>query len=783
MAFRPRPEHPSRSRLARRCGRSARRGFAPTCEPMEARTLLAALWVTDPGDNGGVNPAPFAGTGTLRQAIVDADATSGASTIDFNLGGGGHQVITLASAPPPITNTVTIDGTSQPGYAGKPLVEINGNGLDINILTLQAPNCVVKGLVVNHLGSNANDTAIQVSAKGAVIQGNFVGTDSTGTVASPAGIGIGLQATGCLVGGTTAGAGNVISRNDIGIRDTAGGNTIQGNFVGTDVTGTIALGNAGGIVCLDDTIGGIAPAARNIISGNRDVGVNDASNVAAMGGGSLIEGNYVGTDVTGNAPLGNGRPGSPAYAGLDLASGEGQTVVGNVISANSMGVFAGAYVTIQGNLVGTNASGTAALGNVYGITTDWGVPLHTLIGGTAPGQGNLVSGNTQTGIEIGNPAPTDVVVQGNKVGTDIRGTAAVPNAVGIDTFGSQTIGGTVPGAGNLISGNTQIGLNTHGGLVEGNLIGTDVSGTRALGNLQCGVQAYWAVTIGGTTSSARNVIAGNGTDVRTSYGGAVVEGNYIGVDVTGEVVLTRGDGIEPYGATVGGTAPGAGNVIAAGAPAVDFPQGSLFEGNKIGTNKEGTTHLGGRSFFIRDDTGNTVGGTTAGAGNLISGEAVLIGPSVTGNVFQGNTIDGDIAFNDGPHDNLIGGTTPGAGNVFLSDGVRLVDDSTSPSSVHNAILGNTFTGPTAKPISLVEYAGVYPTDVGAVNHPAGTVTGPNNAQNYPLISAAYAGPAATVIGTLNGVPNASYRVEFYASPAGNPPGQGPGVRFLGSAQV
>src|SRR5690349_10899555 len=99
MAFRPRPEIASRSRHLRRQGRPARRAFGPAVEPMEARALLSTLWVTDPGDSG---------PGTLRAAILAVDADSTPDTIDFNLGGGGHQVITLASALPPITNSVTI---------------------------------------------------------------------------------------------------------------------------------------------------------------------------------------------------------------------------------------------------------------------------------------------------------------------------------------------------------------------------------------------------------------------------------------------------------------------------------------------------------------------------------------------------------------------------------------------------------------------------------------------------------------------------------------------------
>ena len=185
----------------RRLSRPRRRRRAVlTVETIEARTLLSTIVVTSTDDDG---------PNTLRQAILAANADSSPDVIDFNLGGGGHQVITLSGALPEITNTVTIDGTSQPGYSGTPLVEINGAGLDINILTLRAANCAVEGLVLNNLGSTPA-TAIRDLGGGARIQGTYIGTDWTGTVAVPVGVGIESSQLE-LIGGTGPGEKNVIS--------------------------------------------------------------------------------------------------------------------------------------------------------------------------------------------------------------------------------------------------------------------------------------------------------------------------------------------------------------------------------------------------------------------------------------------------------------------------------------------------------------------------------------------------------------------------------------------
>ena len=237
------------------------------------------------------------------------------------------------------------------------------------------------------------------------------------------------------------------------------------------------------------------------------------------GDGNVIEGNYLGSNTAGSAALGN------ILDGISVQS-SGNTIGGtspgkrNVISGNGNdGIYVlGADLTgniIQGNYIGTDASGAAALGNVfYGIQI-FGADM-SLIGGTTPGARNVISGSGQAGIkfEIGN---TGNIVQGNYIGTNASGTAALGNIIGIILpQASNVIGGTASGAGNLISGNVLIGVILSGIFggnipVQGNYIGTQADGTSPLGNGSHGVRlSSWNNTIGGPAAGAANTIAFNG---------------------------------------------------------------------------------------------------------------------------------------------------------------------------------------------------------------------------------------------------------------------------------
>ena len=476
-------------------------------------------------------------------------------------------------------------------------------------------------------------------SSGNLVEGNYIGTDVTG--AAPLGnrgdgVYVNSGARGNTIGGTTAGAANVLSANGsdgVEISNSASTNVVEGNYIGTDYTGTAALGNNGDGVGSDsgatsNTIGGTTAAARNVISGNTGNGINLSS------GSILVEGDYIGTNAAGTAALGNGADGVFTSAANNTIGGTAAGA-GNVISGNYYGIYGGPGDLVQDNYIGTNAAGTAALGNVYGIF----LGANNTIGGTAASAGNVISGNLNTGLYVigaGN------VIQGNYIGTNAAGTAALGNLnMGVAIYAaSNLIGGTTAGAGNVISGNSQGGIELFGApstanLIEGNYIGTNAAGTAALGNGVMGVQIDGGAnnnTVGGLTAAAHNIISGNasgiGDDIdESALPGAgtannLVEGNYIGTDVTGAVALGNSTGISIDGSsnnTIGGTTAGARNVISGNTGDGLYITGSsatanVVQSNYIGTAANGTTALANGGYGVEIISGGqaTVSGTVTG---------------------------------------------------------------------------------------------------------------------------------------------------------------------------
>ena len=363
-----------------------------------------------------------------------------------------------------------------------------------------------------------------------------------------------------MIGGTVPSAANLISGNSNGVEIAdSSKNLIQGDLIGTDTTGTLAIGNSGAGVLLGggssaNTIGGPVGGARNLISGNAEgVMIEDGDPT-----GTVVAGNLIGTDIEGTGVLAN------LTGGIVITGGSGTTIGGtgslalNVISGNTgdgIDVGGGATGTlIQGNFVGTDQTGTQPLpntGNGISITDANGVT----VGATAQAAGNVISGNAKSGVSIAGVAATGVLILGNRIGTDYTGELPLGNAAfGVMTSGTDgvTIGGTATGYRNIISANTEGGIglyaNTTGTLIQGNLIGIDVTSSFALGNGN-GIQLDGGSsdnTIGGTGSGAGNTIAfskGIGVDVDATAGAgneirlnAIFDSTGLGIDLGGDGV-------------------------------------------------------------------------------------------------------------------------------------------------------------------------------------------------------------------------------------------------------
>ena len=753
------------------------------------------------------------GAGSLRQAIMDANDSPGKDTIVFNIPGSGVHTITPTAGLPQVMEPVVIDGTTQPGYAGLPLVELNGTnaGSTVNGLLLVGGESTVRGLAINRFARDG----IRIEGLGAnLIQGNILGTDPSGHLArgnGEGGISI-YQSPGNVVGGRSAGAGNLISGSNLsGIYIIGAGavsNVFEGNLIGTDITGKARLGNKlNGVVissAAGNRIGGTEPGATNVISGNGQSGIYILGSSAAN---NRVQGNLIGTDTTGGAALGNTVDGLTIYgAGGNLIGGT-EPAAGNVISANKeRGILitgAGAVNNaVLGNFIGTDVSGRAAMSNWFtGVAVSGAVGNQ--IGGTAPGARNVISGNGQSGVALLDGSRSNLV-QGNFIGADATGSKALGNRYhGVSLVsGWNLLGGTTPDAGNVISGNRQNGVyiagtNSVGNRVQGNLIGTESEGRAGLSNWLSGVLIEQAAgnVIGGLSGRAGNVISGNrqGNGVYllgTGSSGNRVQGNLIGTDASGTLAVANANGIgisNAPGNVIGAPGLEGRNVISGniesgvylmGAGAV----GNVIQGNYVGTDASGTAALANQigGIYLYGAPGNVIGGTDFGAGNLISGNAKVglsIGdPGAAGNVVQGNLIgtqaDGVSPLGNQWHNiellntassNVLGGVVFGAGNRIACtrtagyDGVRIRDGCTG-----NRVRGN----------SMFSNAGLG-IDLGADGvTPAGG----------PVLSAASGRYLTVVQGTLSGsAPNRVFTLDFYANAAKDPTGYGEGEKWIGAA--
>ena len=489
---------------------------------------------------------------SLREAILAANATANSGAPDrihFNIGSGQQTIAITGSALAPISEAIVIDATTQPGFGGEPLIELDGSSAGAGatgiLLNPGSDGSTIRGLIVNRFLLNG----IEVQSNNNLIVGNWVGLNSTGSATAP-NISDGIEVDGSnnTIGGTTVADRNVVSGNTRhGIFFDGGtNNLVQGNYVGTDKTGDFDRGNIMHGIFFDsnadgNTVGGTSVDARNVISGNSDdaVHIQDSDN-------NLVQGNYLGVKASDSTGLGNSDEGVQIDGGVGNTIGGTAPGAGNVISGNNgFGMsIRGSSTTanvVQGNFVGTDVTGLISVAN-----NSAGIRLSAsangnIIGGTVAGARNIISGGNEEGILMDGTGVTGNLVQGNYIGLGADGVTSLGNSldgIRITNADNNTVGGSAPGAGNVISANVDDGLDIRnatadGNVVQGNLIGTDATGLLAKGNLKRGIfvnNSATNTTIGGTSSGEGNTIAHNtlaGVYINSGATGAVVSGNSI----------------------------------------------------------------------------------------------------------------------------------------------------------------------------------------------------------------------------------------------------------------
>ncbi len=663
----------------------------------------------------------------------------------------------------------------------------NRVGTDGNGVADVAERNVISGAILYH-GVYIGDPGTDNNR----VAGNYIGTNASGTAALANkidGVVIVLGAKNNVIGTDGNGMGDAVEGNlvsgngwdGIGIGDPGSDNNIvAGNFVGTNAAGTAAIPNANrGIVILrsaqKNIVGtngdGISDAAeRNIISGNGFEGV-----LIADAGTDLnrVAGNYIGTDVTGTADLGN------KLSGLIIVGGAKNNVIGgsataarNLISGNDadgvgIGDAGSDSNTVAGNYIGTNAAGTAAIGNGGRGVLLINAVKRNLIGTNGDGMNdaaerNILSGNGFEGVLVIGAGTDANRIAGNYIGTSADGTAAIGNAISgvlVHSGAAATIIGTNSdgqgdaGEGNLVSGNGNFGIGvdaSNGTVIQGNVVGLNAGGNTAIGNAWWGVAAY---------NGSKNTLIGTNADgVRDASEGNVVSGNkQVGVGIND--------------ATTTGTKI-AGNVIGLN-PAGTVAIGNSYQGvyvNAPGTIVGGSVAAARNIISANGNNGVLIGATTAA---LVQGN--YIGTDVTGSIELGNQFSG-VFIDAGGTNNMTGGTAAGTGNTiaFNGGGGVVVSGGTSMGNSvrRNAIHDNGRLG-----IDLGA-DGVTANDLGDAD------TGSNGLLNFPVLTAtAIVGNTLTVVGTLNSTPNAPHTLEFFASTAADPSGYGEGEVFVGSTTV
>lgn len=699
--------------------------------------------ICDTGSNRAETDPPFIKTGicTFSAAATQADDTPGHDTITFgDLGGTESPEIPLGRGIG-LLHAVTIDGTT---HASDRVVFVGSLS-------------VTDGSTLKGLSIIGHSTSLSIFGTGNTVTDTYVGYDASGEGRATDDSGnVTIRGNDNVFGTTVASERNLVSGQ---LNVSGSQNLIIGNYVGVDITGDVPSPNSGVAFVGGEanTLGGSSEGERNVFVGGMVV---DGTQI-------VIQGNYIGTNADGTLALkpDAGNLGVSARANAsDLMIGGAEPGEGNLISGLHFGIISAVgaeKIKIWGNKIGTNAAGDGIIGNFEAgvqIGTQFvpSTPSQVQIGGNTTAHGNIISGNGK-GIALANIDPSDLLIANNRIGTSANGSSALPNKFGVTVENAKNvvIGGE---DGNVISGNETgvllTGLETTKVHVLNNLIGTESSGDGALGNTT-GVSIIHGAhgnIIGGPLPSAPsgpvlgNVISGSVANLAESKWGVgvwiidsddnTVQGNRIGTNGTGTAALgNEGEGILVYrssGTQIGGSKAGEGNLISGNSDGVLLwsddasrpVSGTVLQGNLIGTNFNGTTAIPNRARGIQltgTATENQIGGNTPQAQNTISGNmmdgVILFGDETTNNTLHGNYIGtnhaGDAALPNGGSGvhvedaggNFIGRRDGGtfARNVIsgnTADGITIVGILAIANTIQANLIGLDATGTTAIPNGL-----------------------------------------------------------------------------------
>jgi hypothetical protein len=805
------------------------------------------------------SPTRTTGAINLEDAIRAANLSPGLDEIRFNIADPGTPIL-VESDLPEITEGVTFDATTQTGFNGEPIIVIKdsaGAVFTVPMLRFVGGNSVLRAFVVTTNSSLLN--ILELSGNNNFIEGNFIGTNRQGTASGGDGLnGVSVSSSGNTIGGGVPQARNVISGvagapSSEGVSITGNNNRIEGNYVGTDKTGLQAVPNSGvgvwvGSIGTGNVVGGPAAGQRNLISGNGLSGLT-VNPTPGDFSDAVIENNFIGTDVNGAAALGNGQHGvklafsagnnfPAATVGVfdNLISGNtGDGIYANNIAvpgelnvspevlnsflwvgSRSQGSLAASPETLPaGNRIGTNAAGTAALPN-----TGNGIRLENF---PSRIEGGTISANGANGIRLTGSAPFGNLIADNFIGTNSSGTAAIGNGnngISVESASFPTDETqTTKIYDNVISGNLACGAiggiaaarNTeaapelaalflvdmarrpNGGLhgaangvaSPGNRIGTNAAGTAALPNLGDGVKLQNAAA-----KIEGNVISGNGENGIKSLSqpgvASEITDNHIGVDASGANSL--GNGVDGVNIELNGAAPAEieaskvwDNVISGnGGDGVSVSGENVTWGSfrsaspeagaaffvDIAARRSGTASPEAGVLFFVDiaarrsgtvspgtaPTGNRIGTNAAGTAVLPNGgngiKLIAAPAQIENNLISGNATNGisskwlpanfPAAFETRISNNYIG--TDISGNNDLGNGasgITVERGAITPNSPKTFITASVISGNTGNGIEFVQTGAARPGEAampldGIADKPSGCYIGTNAAGTAPL---------------------------------------------------